>query len=183
MFTSVPAAGQSRAFAGMAADNGSGDVVSGFSEEASAQLAFGTGVAFGTAPKGVKNMASSGSVINGVVEHSFFHAPGTFGDLGATGLNPNASVRVKRRGRVWVALDPTQADGATPLSLTKGDRGFCRYSAGSGSNTQLGAWSNVTDSGHNLDATKQVEFVDGVIVVAPDGSNIALVDVDFANKP
>lgn len=176
-FTSVPAAGQTAAFGGLIADNGDNDIVSGFNED-TGQIAFGTGVAQSSSDtKGVKNMSSS-ATLKGIAVFSYMHAPGTFGDLGTSGINPGEDVRVMRRGRCWVELDP----GVSSINPFV-DRGYCRYSS-DGTNTQIGAWTNSSSesSTNTLDCTRQVVFVSGIIV-APDGSNIAQVECDFTNRP
>lgn len=176
--TSVSQSGQSVAVAGQLVDNQEGeDIVSRFSQEASAEIPFGAGVQFGTVRDGVKLLTSSG-VIEGVSVWGFNHQPGTNGDLGTTGLKPKAGLQVIRRGRVYVLLDKTIS-----VAIVPSDRGFCRYTIDGVTNPTIGAWSNASDAGKNLDCTKQVEFLSAAFLSA-DGTNyIAEADVAFVNKP
>lgn len=179
--TSVSSTGQAVGVAGQLFDNAEVvDVVSGFSEEASAQIPFGVGLKQGAADQGVLNMAGSTDVVAGISVFGYNHMPanaaGTIGDLGTTGLLPKAGLQVLRKGRILALLD------AGVASVAVGDRAYVRYSA-NGGNTVLGAWSNATDAGHNTDMTKVGVFVSSMSTAADGTSKLAVLEVDFTNKP
>lgn len=177
MQTSVDPKGQPVAFAGLVADSDElQDVVSGFSEEPSASMAFGWGLVQGSAPQGCLIPSGSGDTFKGILAHSFMHAPGTFGDLDATGIVAGGRLRIMRHGRIWVVLDA----GVSSISPYV-DRGWLRYSS-NGGNTIPGRWGKATDVGHNLDLTKVVQYVSPMFTLA-DGTKIAMVDVSATNKP
>ena len=182
MQTSVPATGQSRAFAGLIADSSElVDVVSAWSEEASAEMPFGIGLAQGTAAQGALIPSGAGDKLKGLLAHSYAHAPGGaagFGDMGSTGIIAGGRLRCLRHGRIWVVLDASVASIAPFV-----DRGWCRHTTDGGANTVPGRWNKADlGGGKQLDATKQVLFVSDV-VTAPDGTKIAEVEVNFTAAP
>ncbi len=178
MQTSIDPLGQPRAFAGLVADSMSVvDVVSSWSEEATAQVAFGWGLVQGTATQGALIPSGSGDKFKGVLAHSYAHAPGTFGDLGTTGIIAGGRLRILRRGRIYVVVDKAVTSIA-PFS----DRGWLRYTADGSTNPTPGAWGKATDSGKNLDLTECTQFVSPMYTLA-DGTKIAILEVNAIAKP
>lgn len=176
--TSVSRSGQSQAFAGMNGDIGATRDLSAFNSEASAEMRFGIGVK----PSGARGAllpTAVSSRIAGVVLQNANHQTGTNGDLGTTGLKANADLTLRRSGTVWVLVDAGQAVGDFTPGITPG---WCRYETDGGSNTIVGAWRGADDS-HSIDCSKQATFVSSVILAADGVSLIALLEVDFANKP
>ncbi len=171
------------AFAGMIADNSMVfDAKSFISAEASAQMPFGVAVAFkpsSTYDTDATMPANSTDKVAGILMHApgyerTFTVPlpdgttGTVGELGATGLLPGAVLSLLRKGRIWVTVE----DGCTV-----GDRLYVRYSA-NGGNTQLGACRATDDSGHAIDLTKIGQYV-----TSASAGGLAMLEVDFTNKP
>lgn len=150
-----------RGFAGML-DGMENTVASAFSEEASAEVPFGVGVARGTADDGVLLPATSTAKVRGVVVHDHAHALGQ--ELGDTGLKPKTQFGVLRRGRILVIVEE---------AVVPGDRGYVRYS-GSG---QKGAWRMSAVAGETLDCTSQAEFQTTQATIG----GLAVLDVDFTN--
>lgn len=109
--------------------------VPAFNTEASAEIAFGLGVARdNTAPydvdgNGAKLPAATGDKLLGIVRHSHAYSNSPNGDLGTTGLKPGAVMTVMRIGRIW---------GIAELGATPGQSLFIRCtSAGSGKGSLL----------------------------------------------
>ena len=174
--TVISASGQAIGVAGQIFDNAEvQDTISGFSEEVSAEIAFGTGVVHGTNDQGVLIPTLITDKTMGVVVWGMNHQVGANGDLGTTGLKPKAGLQVMRKGRVLVQLD-VGVVSVTPYT----DRAFLRFAA-SGGNTVLGRWGKSTDAG-NIDLTAAAVFVSS-IQTFPDGTKGAVLEVDFTNKP
>ena len=172
MQTSINEAGQP---AGSPGDiEGDVDTASGFSEEASAEIEFGSGVDKGTAERGAIIPTASGGLFLGVVQHSHDHHQGEDGDLGDDGLKPDAGFAIVQKGKVALKLDV----GVTTIAPYS-DRGFLRY-ASNGGNTVKGRWGKATDAG-NRDLTTKVLFISSVRT-APDGTLYAMAMVDVANE-
>lgn len=159
-------------YAGLMADTDDSEVYPAYNAEASAQIPFGFAVArYTTAPydvwgNGVKLPASAADVIMGICRHSHAYSNAPGGDLGATGLNPNAVLNVLRRGRIWAVCE----DGCAP-----GARLWIRYTAaGTGKGTLRS-----TDAGGStcLDATTKGEWQ-----TAAAAGAVAMIDVNFVNK-
>lgn len=175
--TSVSATGQERAIAGLIADSSElNDVVSSWSEEASAEMAFGWGLVQGSAPQGALIPSGSGDTFKGVLAFSYNHAPGTYGDLGTTGIVAGGRLRLLRHGRIWVVVDKA-VTSISPFI----DRGWLRYTADGVTNPTPGAWGKATDSGKNLDLTKIALFVSPLVTLA-DGTKIAQLELSATNK-
>lgn len=180
--TSVSASGQAIGVAGQVFDNAEvQDIVSGFSEETSLQIAFGTGVMHGTADQGVVTAATGGGsgIIMGVSVFGFNHFPanaaGTIGDLGTTGVLPKGGLQVMRKGRILAKV------GADVTSITPYTaRGFLQVSTNG--NNVAGDWVTATDAS-NVDATKQAQFVSSLFTAADGTTKVAVLEVDFTNKP
>lgn len=177
--TVIQKTGQPVAVAGQLSDSmDTIDVVSRFSQEASAAIQFGCAVQSGTVRSGVKNMATSNDNIEGVSVFGYNHVPGSSGDIDTTnkGLKPNAGLKILRKGRIWVLIDPS-----ITLITPYADRPFARYSA-NGGNTVLGAFSNVSDGGHNTDLSRIGVFTSGLFTAADGTSLIAECEFDFTNR-
>lgn len=138
------------------------DIDSGFSEEASAEIPFGVGVARGTADDGVKLPGASTDSVRGVVSHS--HAYDKTRELGDTGLKPKTQINVVRRGKIRVIVEEAVAPG---------DRAYVRY-AGSG---QKGAWRKTEVAGETLDCTAEASFITTTAI-----NGVAILEVDFTNS-
>jgi hypothetical protein len=176
--TTVASAGQSIGVAGQVADSGPHDIVSKFSEEASAEMAFGLGVVQGTGANGVLLPSGSGDKFAGVNVFGFNHMPGTNGDLGTTGLKPKAGLQLMRKGRILVKLDKS----VTVVSPGV-DRPYLRYTADGTTNPEVGAFGVASDSGKNLDITKNGVFVSGMLTLADGTGHAAILEFDAAIKP
>lgn len=157
------------AIEGALADNGAHDVKPMYNEEASAEIAFGRAVKFGTNANGALLPAAESDVIAGIVLHSNAYTTGTStSDLGTTGLRPDATLSVLRKGRVWVTVE----DGCVV-----GDRLWIR-AVGSTPPEYLGGVNSADDSTDMVDCTKQ-----GVFLTACSAGGLAILEVDFTNKP
>lgn len=178
MQTVINKAGNPVAVAGQLSDNGEGvDIVSRFSEESSAELAFGTAIKPGTALRSVKKLTAITETVEGFSVWGFNHSPGSSGDLGTTGLKPKAGLQVIRKGRLYVVVDPS-VTSITPYI----DRAHIRAVANGGDNV-IGAVNKAADGITTIDSTKQVQFV-GALMLAADGvTKIAEVEVNFTNEP
>lgn len=175
MQTDINTAGQPHGFAGQT----QGDTydITGVSEESSAEIEFGSGVRTGTLERGVLKPSSAGQKVVGVVKHTHSHHTGDAGDLGTTGLLPDAKFLLVRKGRIKLKLD-AGVSSVTPYS----DRGWLRHTSDAGSNIVTGRWGKAADGSNNLDCTGQVLFV-GNVATDPDGTKSALAEVDFTNEP
>lgn len=176
--TTILRSGQPQAFAGMVADTGIKDDLSAYNLEVSAEIAFGLGVKW-SGQRGALLPTASSSVIRGVSVWNGNHQTGLYGDLGTTGLKPNAAMVVRDLGRIWVLVDAGQAVGDFTPGIT---RGWCRFETDGGSNTVVGAWRGA-DDGHAIDCTKQCVYVSSVILAADGVSLIAELDCNFIAKP
>ncbi len=167
-----------RAYAGMLFDTGPHDIVTGVSEESSAEIAFGWGVVKGTAERGVLIPSGGSDLPFGIVVHGHGYSKGPAdAQLGTTGLKPDVVMSVMRKGRIWLVVDKAVS------SLTSySDRGWLRYTADGSTNPTPGAWGKATDSGKNIDLEKLVVFITGLVTLA-DGTKIAGAEIDFTNKP
>lgn len=193
--TTVSSGGQSIGVAGQIADSQEGrDTVSGFSKEpAGTQIPFGFGVRVQPGSNGDGFLLATGFSniglgfdVAGVNTFDFNHAragvadsAGNFsGDLGASGLLPNASLQVTRRGRILVPVE---------INVVAGDRAWCR-GVGTGALTP-GSWAgtgyNVTTNGSSymLDVTRLGVFRSGTYTAADGTTKVAILDCDFTGRP
>lgn len=196
--TTVSAGGQSIGVAGQLADSSAGhseDVVSGFNKEGTSQIPFGFGVRVQPGsngdgfllPTGFSNIGL-GFDVAGVNVFGFNHmrsgsadSAGNFpGDLGGSGLLPNATMQIVRRGRVIVPVE---------TAVVAGDRPWCRgIATGSTSNT-AGVWSGTgynsagNGSSYMLDLTRNGVFRSGTYTAADGVTKVAILEVDFTNRP
>jgi len=190
----VPAGGQSIGVAGQLADSGKPDVVSGFNKEASSQIPFGFGVRVQPGSNGDGFLLATGfsggapgTEVAGISIFSYNHFKqgaadplGNFaGDLGGSGLLPNAGMQILREGRAIVPVE---------ITVVAGDRAWCRgIATGTTSNT-AGIWSgtgyNVAGAGSSymIDCTRQGVFRSGTYTAADGVTKVAVLEVDFTNK-
>lgn len=187
--TTVSSSGQSIAVAGQLADSeDSYDIVSGFNGEAVSQIPFGFGLRVDPSanPSGDRfllptGFSTLGGDIAGINVFNFNHmkitgpdSAGTYaGDLGPTGLMPKAGMQVIREGRIFV---PVQ-DNVRP-----GDRAYCVGIATGGVAAGLWAGSGYGASYH-IDCTRQGVFRTGTYTAADGVTKVAILEVDFTNKP
>ncbi len=95
-------------FAGALVNAQDAEVASYVNEEASAEIAFGVMVKQGTADKDALLFVAQADVPVGIVVHS--HAYSKPVELGDTGLKPNVTMGILKRGVIWV----TAVDAVTP---------------------------------------------------------------------
>jgi hypothetical protein len=152
------------AFAGMLADGSANDCIAMRNDEASASIAFGRAVKFGSATDGTsaKLPSAETSVIAGIVVHSHSYASN---ELDATGVIVGGVLNVLRKGRVWVTVE----DAVVP-----GDRLWVRGVAG-GDPEFLGGLLPADDSTDTVDCTNQGQFL-----TAAAAGALALLEVNFA---
>lgn len=180
--TVISASGQSIGVAGQIADSMKAvDIVSAFNGDTS-QMPFGIGCAQnGTTADSVRLPAGLSDTIVGVNVWSANHAPSAAlsngqqtGDLGASGLLPNASMQVGRKGRFLVPVEVTSL-------VPNVDRAFVRAVA---TGTQFaGAWSATANASYFIDLTKVAVFRSGPFTAADGVARLAVLDVDFDSKP
>lgn len=114
-------------FAGMLVDSSESDVASYVNEEASAEIPFGVMVQQGTLDTDALLVAVQTDIPIGVVVHS--HAYAKDDELGTTGLKPNVTLGILKRGVIWV----TAVDAVTPaddVRYTEAGGGFLTTAAG-----------------------------------------------------
>ena len=185
--TTVTAGGQAIGDPGQIDDGGLvTDVVSGFNENA-VQMPWGYGLRQGTTADFYALASGFSGVLPcvGVNAYSSSHQPAitlgngqVIGDLGASGLNQNASLRVMRKGRVIVPVEGT---------VTLGHGAWCRGGA-TGSLTQ-GSWLGAARGGagplgasYHVDCSKQARFVSGTSTASDGTTSVAILEVDFTNS-
>lgn len=136
-------------------------IESGVSAESSAEIPFGAGIkSDGVTESGVLLCTANTDVLRGIVIHS--HAYDRINELGTVGIKPKVKVGVMRKGRIWVAVN---------ASVTMVSRGFWNFSTG--------FWTPTAAAPNTIDATNQ-----SVFRTLYTGSNgVAVIDVDFTNKP
>lgn len=184
--TTVSSAGQAIGVAGQIADSGDQDVVSGFNKEATNQIPFGAGVRVQPSSNGdgfllPTGFSTVGGDVAGISVFSFNHfkqgaadPAGNFaGDMGGSGLLPNAGLQVLREGR---AIVPVQ-DNVRP-----GDRAFC---VGIATGTLFqGMWAGSGyGASYHIDCTRQGVFRSAAYTAADGTTKVAILEVDFTNKP
>jgi hypothetical protein len=154
------------AFAGMLADNGAYDAIAMVNTEASASIAFGRAVMFGSATDALSAElpVAETAVIAGILMHSHAYSQT---DLDATGVIVGATMNVLRKGRIWVTVE----DAVVP-----GDRLWVRGVAG-GDPEFLGGLLPADDSTDTVDCTGQGQFL-----TAADAGGLAVLEVDFTGK-
>ncbi len=158
-------------FAGMLADDSAHDVIAMRNDEASAQIAFGLGVKFNSTSDG-KSAAlptAQADKIAGIVMHSHAYSNGENGDLGTTGLKPGAVMNILRKGRILVTARS---------AVGVGDRLYVRRTSSDTGFETLGGLEDAADSTDMVDCTAQ-----GVWLTAAAAGELAVLEVDFTNKP
>ena len=118
-----------------------GDVVTRTSEEASAEIPFGTIVKRGTVGDRCKMLTAVSDIPDGVVVFAnMFDYPTERGDIG---LKPKTTFGVLRKGRIYVLLE-------TDVAIT--DEVHVRATA-NGANTTIGICRATADATHTIDLT------------------------------
>jgi hypothetical protein len=154
------------AIEGQLADNGPHDIVARYNEEASAEIAFGRGVAFGTEDNGALLPAAETDKIVGITVHSHQYAAE---DLGATGVVAGGALNILRKGRIWVMARTAVAPGDRLwVRAVSSETGFERY----------GGLEDADDGSDMIDCTAQ-----GVWLTTAAQGALAVLEVDFTNKP
>lgn len=194
--TTVSAGGQSIGIPGQIADSQDGsDIVSGFNKDTT-QMPFGVGIRVQPGSNGDGFLQATGfsggapgCEIAGVNVFSFNHFKqgaadplGNFaGDLGGSGLLPNAGLQVGREGRFLVPVEQT---------VVAGDRAWCRgiaTGASSISNT-VGQWAGTgynaagAGSSYMIDCTRQAVFRSGTYTAVDGVTKVAILECDFTNR-
>lgn len=142
-------------------------VTSLINEEATAEIAFGLAVKFGTNDLDALLPAAETDKIAGIVIRSQEHDKGsTNSALGDTGLKPGALMNVLRRGKIYATCD----GGCNP-----GDLLWIRAVAGVGET--LGALEAADDSTDMVDSTNH-----GVWLTTAADGEIAVLEVDFTGS-
>lgn len=186
MQTSVSAGGQAIGVAGQIADSGPHDIVSGFSKESSSQVPFGFGLRVQAGSNGdayllPTGFSNVGGNIAGLSVFDLNHAKagvadsqGVYsGDLGASGLLPNASLQVGRKGRYLVPVE---------ANVLPGDRAWCR-GIGTGALTP-GIWAGSGyGASYHIDCTAQAVFRSTTYTALDGVTKVAIMECDFTSKP
>jgi len=163
------------AFAGMLADIAGNDVVCFKNKESTASMPFGYAVCFegSTDDKGALNPDATTDKICGITLHSHAYADSALG-LGTAGAGtavkgvlPGNTTNVIRKGRVWVIAEE---------AVVPGDRLFIRVVA-AGAEVE-GALRKSADASDCIDSSSQ-----GVWLSTASAGGVALLEVDFTNKP
>jgi hypothetical protein len=195
--TTVSAGGQAIGLAGQVADSAEGrDIVSGFNKEATNQIGFGLGVRVQPGSNGDGFLLASGfsggspgMEVAGINVFSYNHMKqgaadpaGNFaGDLGGSGLLPNAGMQVGREGRFIVPVE---------IAVVAGDRAWCRgIATGTSSSANIqGIWAGTgynaagTGSSYMIDCTRQGVFRSGTYTAADGVTKVAILETDFTNR-
>lgn len=180
---SVSAGGMAAGLPGQIADsNLVTDIVSGFSNEATVQLPLGYGVAqvagIADAYQGASGASGGIAGINVLglnhMRAGALDADGVnIGDMGASGLLPDASMQIGRKGRFYVPVEH---------NVRPDDRAFCRIVA-TGALTP-GSWVGTNFGGSYVkDCTAQGVFRSTTYTSADGTTKVAVLEVDFTNKP
>lgn len=158
------------AIEGQLADDGDHDIIPMRNVEASASIAFGRGVKFGgtSDDAGCKLPSAETDKIAGITVHSHAYGVSPYGDLDSTGVKVGGILNVLRKGRIWVVAE----DGCAP-----GDRLWVR-AVGSTPPEYLGGLNNADDGTDTVDCTTQ-----GVWLTTASAGGLAVLEVDFTNKP
>lgn len=146
---------------------------SGYNEEASNAMAFGTVVARGTVagayiqPAGATDAAAS----CGVLLHSHAYAKSTdgtnaTGDLSASGVLPKGKLNVLRKGRCYVTVEQAVSPGDLNLRV--------RHTAGSGGSV-IGAIRKDAVANETLNLARAAQ-----VIVGADAAGVAIVEFDFS---
>lgn len=129
--------------------------------EASAELAFGQAINWGSTDGTVLSPDNLADVICGLVGHRHGYADA---ELGTTGVKPGAVIEVVRKGQMVVKCEN---------GCTVGQRLYVRIAGGT-----EGALRSAADGVNTIDSTGQ-----GVWLSAAAADGLALLEFDFTNKP
>ncbi len=161
------------AVAGLIADNSlSKDCLTGFSEEASAQIPFGVMVAQGTADDGALLLNTSAAAMASALKGISVFGHGL--DIGTTGINPMALFSVMSRGRIYVQVEEAVAvgDPVRVRAVTGGSNGY----GDAGAETK-GAFRTGADSTDCVDISSFARWIRGA-----DEAGFAVVEIDMVNS-
>jgi hypothetical protein len=140
----------------------------GYNAEASAEIPFGVAVYLDSGTTNGYLLRAGGSDrIQGVSVRLNDYAPALSAapELGDDGILPEVRVQILRKGSIWVVCE----DGCSP------DDGLYVRKSGVG---DQGACLAAAVGGETIDCTKQ-----GTWRTEADAGDVALLEVDFANKP
>ena len=162
------------AYAGMLADGGGDHHVAAMrNDESTAALGFGQAVIYADTsdPLSATLPTAESDVVAGIVVHSHAIAQSDLADATSTaiaGPGPDTIVNVLRKGRIWVTVED---------NVVVGDRLWVRGVA-AGDPEFLGNCLPADDGTDTIDCTNQ-----GVFRTAATAGNLAVLEVDFTNKP
>lgn len=158
-----------KAIEGALADNGPHDIRAFYNAEASASIAFGRAVKFGSADRAALLPTAETDKIQGITIHvSNVYTVGFDGaQLDAVGMRPGVVMSVLRKGRIWARARK---------AATRGDRLWVRaVSSDTGLETR-GGLENADDSTDTIDCTAQ-----GVWLESVAEGELGVLEVDFTN--
>lgn len=147
-----------------------GDVVSGTSEEETAEIPFGVMVAQGAADDGVLALAATDDVLAGVVVFSHVYAKPY--ELGDVGLKPGVTMGLLRKGRIIVfpedAVTPESTVHVRAVAIGEEVAGAFRGSPQGTDTIEITAFAKWRTTGGDGDPA----------VLEVDLTNVALADAD-----
>lgn len=147
---------------GMPADASEPESYAYLNQEASAEIAFGQAVCFGSLDQAALSPDAGADKIIGIVMRS--HAYPVPEGLGDTGIKPGYMMRVAHKGRMYVTCEG---------GCTRGDRLYIRHTGGT-----EGALRASADSSNTTDSTNQGRW----LTSAADGA-LAVLEFDFTVSP
>lgn len=148
-------------FAGMRTHFNKNKVASVVSEEASAEIPFGTAVVQGTADDGVLIPAAQANLVRGIVQHS--HTYNKDNELGSTGLKPKVVFDCAEEGELYVAT----TEAVSPASAVR-----IFMSGGS-----AGKFGKTASAGVSIDVSKFCQWKE-----TTTGSGAARLAFDFRDR-
>jgi hypothetical protein len=156
------------AIAGMLANIGEKRVDSYVQAEASAEIAFGLGVAFSAAqdagtPAQALKLAASTDKIAGIVVHS--HAYDVRTELGTVGVKPKAMLGVLQEGDVWVNVE----EAVTPTSEV-----WVRHTANGAGKLNPGEFRT------DIDTDKAIRWYGAQFQTSTTGAGLALLRINMS---
>ena len=149
------------AFAGLRGDGAPHYARSKVSEEASAEIPFGVMVGAGSADDGCLALAAVTDKLAGVVVHS--HAYNKDNELGSTGLKPDVTVSVLRKGTIWDDVEEAVAVGGTVLVRAVATGG-----------EQAGEFRTTADASDLIDISANASWL-----TSTSGAGLALLSIDL----
>lgn len=157
-----------RAFAGMLADSGPHDILSGYNGEASAEMPFGVVINETTTEQKYELPDAGGDKCRGVVVHSHAYSKGPSDPaLGTTGIKAGFPISVLRKGRIYMTVE----DGCTA-----GQRLYTRILAGAGGSQEGAVRTTDPGGGECIDTRAAMETLSSC-----SAGGVAVVSVDFDN--